>query len=84
MRFRKVPQDYDPQDRDQVYAYIRDRQRAGEIATGLLYLEEPPPDGEGTHFHGIQGTVDKPLVNYPFEDLCPGAEALEKVQEGFR
>ena len=83
IRFRKVPEDYDPQDRDKVYAYVRERQRAGEVATGLLYVEEPSP-GEGADFHGLQGTVDEPLANYPFEDLCPGAEALEKVQEGFR
>ena len=84
IRFRKVPENYDPQDRDRVYAYIRERQRAGEVTTGLLYVDEPPPDGEGADFHGIQGTVDEPLANYPFEDLCPGADALEKLQGGFR
>ena len=39
VRFRKVPDDYDPLDRDRVHAYVRERQQAGEIATGLLYLE---------------------------------------------
>ena len=64
--FRKVPDDYDPTDRDQVYGYIRERQRAGEVATGLLYVEPAPRDGgEAVDFHGIQGTVDEPADGLP-------------------
>ena len=89
VHFRKVPDDYDPLDRDRVYAYIRGRQQAGEIATGLLYLEEPgnaghDDDGAERDFHGIQQTVDEPLANYPFEALCPGADALDRIQTAFR
>ncbi|MGI9625329.1 MAG: 2-oxoacid:ferredoxin oxidoreductase subunit beta [Longimicrobiales bacterium] len=82
IRFRKVPEDYDPQDRDNVYSYIRGRQEAGEVATGLLYVEAPT-DKPGD-FHGVLGTTDDPLVNVPFESLCPGSEALDKLQERFR
>ena len=82
--FRKVPEDYDPTDRDAVYGYIRERQRAGEVATGLLYVEEAPKEGEEADFHGIQGTVQEPLAGYPFEGLCPGAEKLERLQGRFR
>jgi len=82
--FRKVPEDYDPTDRDQVYAYIRERQRAGEVATGLLYVEGAPGNGDGTDCHAIQGTVKEPLVDCTYEDLCPGADALEALQERFR
>jgi len=32
--FRKVPEDYDPTDRDQVYGYIRGRQQAGDRDRG--------------------------------------------------
>ena len=32
VRLRKVAADYDPTDRDRAYAYIRERQRAGEVA----------------------------------------------------
>lgn len=93
VRFRKVPDDYDPFDRDRVYAYIRRRQEAGEIATGLLYLEAPSdPNGDADRatpqaandFHGIQGTVDEPLVELPFKTLCPGADVLERIQRNFR
>ena len=84
IQFRKVPEDYDPTDRDAVYSYVRQRQRAGEVATGLLYVEEAATAGDESDFHGLQGTVDEPLVGYPYEELCPGAEALEKLQKRFR
>src|SRR5690606_19463323 len=38
VRLRKVAEDYDATDRDRAYHYIRERQRQGEVATGLLYL----------------------------------------------
>ncbi len=91
VRFRKVPDDYDPLDRDRVYAYIRERQQAGEIATGLLYLEAAQsPNGTASapgaarDFHDIQGTVDDPLALLPFDELCPGADALDRIQKAFR
>lgn len=86
VRFRKVPEDYDPFDRDRVYGYVRQRQEAGEIATGLLYLEPPsdPSEEAANDFHGVQGTVDQPLVDLSFKALCPGADALERIQRNFR
>jgi hypothetical protein len=29
-------------------------------------------------------TVETPLRDIPYEDLCPGAAALEKLQEEYR
>ncbi len=83
INFRKVPDDYDPQDRTRVYGYIRERQQAGEVVTGLLFVEAAVP-GQDADLHGIQGTVDEPLATYPFGDLCPGADALEAIQARFR
>src|SRR5690606_36767961 len=37
--FRKMPQNYDPENRDQVVRYIRCRQAKGEIPTGILYVD---------------------------------------------
>lgn len=39
VRLRKVSADYDPTDLDTAYAYVRARQREGEVCTGMLYLE---------------------------------------------
>ena len=80
--FRKVPEDYDPQDRDSVYSYIRASQRAGEVATGLLYLEQQGEEAED--FHGVLGTVDQALIDLPFDALCPGSQALDTLQARFR
>ena len=79
VRLRKVATDYDPTDRDRAYAYIRDRQRVGEIVTGLLYLS---PDSHDMHEQA--GTVDRALVDVPYESLCPGSKELDKLQAGFR
>jgi hypothetical protein len=34
--------------------------------------------------HEVAGTVSDPLVELPFEALCPGAAALDELQESFR
>lgn len=79
VRFRKVPDDYDPEDRDGVYAYVRARQAEGEIPTGLLFVDTDSP-----HHVDTLGTVDRNLVDVPFEELCPGGERLEEVLSSFR
>jgi 2-oxoglutarate ferredoxin oxidoreductase subunit beta len=78
VRFKSVPQDYDPTDRSRVNSFLDD-QPAGEILTGLLYLDESAPD-----MHELNQTTQTPLSKMPFEALCPGAEALAKLQQEFR
>ena len=75
VRFRKVPESYDPTDRDGVYRYLRDLEGAGEVATGLLYVN--PSSGD---MHQTLGTVERPLVDLKFEELCPGSAALDRIQ----
>ena len=79
VRFRTVAADYNPTDRDAAYAYVRKHQQAGEVVTGLLYIDEDAPD-----MHAVNGTVDRPLVEIPFEELCPGSAALDTLMEEFR
>ena len=79
VRFRKVPDGFDPTDRDTVYRYLRERQAAGEVATGLLFVEPGASD-----MHDVLGTVATPLVDLPYEDLCPGSEALDALMDQFR
>ncbi len=79
VRFRQVADHYDPTDRDAAYRYVRERQAAGEVVTGLLYL-----DPESRDHHDTLHTVDRPLYNLPFEELCPGAEALDSVMAMYR
>lgn len=77
--FRKVDEDYDPTDRDSAYAHIRERQAAGEVATGLLFIDPNSKDMVEQN-----ELVDEPLCKLPFDALCPGSSALEKLQLRFR
>jgi 2-oxoglutarate ferredoxin oxidoreductase subunit beta len=79
VRLRKLAADYNPTDRDAAYAYIRERQRAREVVTGLLYLSSDSKD-----MHEQAETVPQPMVELPFERLCPGNAELQKLQERFR
>jgi 2-oxoglutarate ferredoxin oxidoreductase subunit beta len=78
VRFRGVEEEYDPTDRDAAYARVRRLQAAGEVATGLLYIDGGAPD-----MHQLNGTVDEPLAEIPFERLCPGGAALAELQKEF-
>jgi 2-oxoglutarate ferredoxin oxidoreductase subunit beta len=79
VRFKGVPEGYDPTDRESVERYLDARREEGEIATGLLYLDPDVAD-----MHALANTVDRPLTQVPFEELCPGSAALDNLQEAFR
>jgi 2-oxoglutarate/2-oxoacid ferredoxin oxidoreductase subunit beta len=79
VRLRKCAEDYDPTDRDRAYAYIRERQKVGEVVTGLLYLQPDSSD-----LHEQNNTVHMPLTQLPYEQLCPGDAELQKLQARFR
>jgi 2-oxoglutarate ferredoxin oxidoreductase subunit beta len=79
VRFRKVASDYDPRDRDAAYAYVRAHQAKGEVVTGLLHIDERAPD-----MHSVSGTIERPLVELPFEEICPGSAALAELMEEYR
>jgi 2-oxoglutarate ferredoxin oxidoreductase subunit beta len=79
VRFAKVTKDYDPRDRVKVNAYLQEHQARGEIPTGLLYLDETLGD-----MHQMNATVDRPLAQVPFDELCPGSAALDQLMEESR
>jgi 2-oxoglutarate/2-oxoacid ferredoxin oxidoreductase subunit beta len=79
VQFSKVPPDYDPTNREAVYSYVQACQAKGDIPTGLLYVDQNLAD-----MHESSGTVDTPLSELPFESLCPGRDALEQFQRGYR
>lgn len=79
VRFRSVEEGYDPTDRDVAYAHLKELQTQGEVATGLLFIESTSRD-----LHAFQNTVDQPLVDVPFEKLCPGSATLTELQSHWR
>lgn len=76
---RKVDPDYDPTSRAAAYSYLQQRQQAGEIVTGLLYIDESKPE-----MHEVSGTVAGPVTALDFAPLCPGQGRLQTLQERFR
>ncbi len=80
VRFRKVAEGYDPTNRDGAYTHVRRLQERGEVPTGLLYIQE----GSSTEMHELNDTVSTPLVDLPFDQLCPGAAALDALQRRYR
>ena len=77
VRFTAVPAHYDPTNRQQVLNYLQENRDA--IATGLLYVDESVAD-----MHEMNRTPATPLSQLPQEKLCPGAAALQELQEDFR
>jgi len=79
LRLRKLLPDYNPHDRIAAMNYLQERQAAGEVVTGLLYVDEEPSD---LHMH--LNTVEKPLNALDESELVPGAAALEKFNASLR
>ena len=79
MHFRKTDDGYDPTDREKAYAHVRACQKRGEVATGLLFVDE-----NGKDMHAMNNTIAQPLVDVPYEKLCPGSAALAELMEEFR
>ena len=66
-------------DRAKVTEFLDDHQASGEVVTGLLYLDESVAD-----IHELNQTPDTALSKIPYEKLCPGSEALDRLQEEYR
>ncbi|HLH39942.1 MAG TPA: 2-oxoacid:ferredoxin oxidoreductase subunit beta [Bryobacteraceae bacterium] len=79
VRFKGVPPDYDPTDREKVLDYLSEHHGKGEVVTGLLYIDESVPD-----MHELNNTPAQALAKISFEKLCPGSAALDALQEDFR
>ena len=76
---RKVDKDYDLTSRASAFKYLRERFNAGEISTGLLYLDESRAE-----MHELMGNIDTPLSQLPVDSLNPGSKELKKLQSRFR
>ena len=76
---RKVDGAYDPTDKAAAAIYLRERQSAGEITTGLLYINEAQRE-----MHDLAGSSDIPLNQIPYERLNPGSDMLKKIQSRMR
>ena len=79
LRLRKLHSDYNPTDRYAAMSYMQQQASRGEIVTGLLYL-----DPLATDLHTAINTSEQPLNSFNADLLCPGAKALERVNQALR
>ncbi len=79
LALRKLAADYDPHDRVRAMTYLQERAVAGEIVTGLLYVDREPDD-----LHHHLDTVERPLNELDAKELCPGAGTLAKINASLR
>ncbi len=75
----KVDREYDPTSRAAAFKYLRERFNAGEITTGLLYI-----DGSRKEMHDLMGNIETPLSEVPLDKLHPGADELQKILARYR
>lgn len=79
LRLRKLHADYDPTSRLGALTQVQALAAAGEVATGLLYVEAGSRD-----LHAALGTVTTPLNQLGTAELCPGADVLQRLNAALR
>ena len=76
---RKLDSDYDPTSRAKSFKFLRERFNAGEIITGLLYI-----DDSRMEMHDLMGNVEEPLAGLPMDKLVPSRAELDKILGRYR
>jgi len=79
LRLRKLALNFNAHDRVSAMNYLQERHAAGEIVTGLLYVD---PDADD--LHAYLNTVEPPLNGLGEAELCPGTDVLERLNASLR
>lgn len=79
IKLHKLANDWEPTDRFSAINAVQRAKQSGEILTGLLYMDPDTSD-----LHSLIQTSDKPLNSLTKEVLCPGSEALAKLNASLR
>jgi 2-oxoglutarate ferredoxin oxidoreductase subunit beta len=79
LQLRKLAEEYDPTNRVAAMHFVQTRHAAGEIVTGLLYVDPHADD-----LHGYLDTAETPFNTLGDAELCPGAAALERLNASLR
>jgi 2-oxoglutarate ferredoxin oxidoreductase subunit beta len=79
LRLAKLAADYDPFDRAGAMNYLQSRAAAGELVTGLIYMDSTPKD-----MHANLNTVPAALNRFSEKELCPGAKGLDAFNASHR
>ena len=79
LKLRKLSDDYNVHDRVAAMTSLQQRHAAGEIVTGLLYVDPQPDD-----LHQQMNTVHTPFNALGEAELCPGSATLDKLNASLR
>ncbi|MEO6929016.1 MAG: 2-oxoacid:ferredoxin oxidoreductase subunit beta [Casimicrobiaceae bacterium] len=79
LRLRKLAADYEPRDKIGAMAYLETHRAAGEVVTGLLYVD--PDRGD---MHDALATTHTPLNALRDAELIPAANALAAFNHSLR
>jgi 2-oxoglutarate/2-oxoacid ferredoxin oxidoreductase subunit beta len=79
LRLRKLHEGHDASDRIAAMNWIQQRQAAGEVVTGLLYV-----DPEASDLHQHLQTPAAALNRLGVDRLCPGQAVLERINAALR
>ena len=79
LKLAKLREDYDPYDRIAAMTYLQSRAAAGELVTGLIYM-----DRDASDMHVNLNTVEQPLNRLSSAELCPGSQGLEAFNAAHR
>src|SRR5271166_456982 len=79
IRLHKLDADHDVSDRSAAFATLERHRTAGEIATGLIHLNE-----NAVELHESLHTTPRPLNALGMEALCPGSKALDAINASLR
>ncbi len=79
IRLHKLAKDWDPFKRNSAMNAIHHARQKGEILTGLLYM-----DRDSSELHDLLKTSDRPLNSLSKDQLCPGSDALAKLNASLR
>ena len=79
VRLRKIDASHNVHDRFEAMAALHRHKAAGEIVTGLLYLDNEPQD-----LHTHLGTTKTPLNELNAPELSPGQAVLDRLNAALR
>lgn len=73
------PDSHDLTDRSEAIKAVLNSKAEGKLLTGLIYIDPDTPD-----LHEMLNSSDKPLNQMDMQELCPGTDELEAINQGFR
>jgi len=78
IRFNALRDDHDPTDKQSALDLLLKHYEAGEILTGLVYVNPQTPS-----FAEVNNTVDTPLATLPAEKTRPNAQVLQTIMNRY-